>query len=333
MNIKKIGFIGYRGHATRLIRIFSGMKGCEVSHLYHPEKDIDIEQVPVPDRSKLTATRRLDDLYSCDAIVISTPNHTHFGYLKKLREDYKGYIFCEKPPVSSLKELEALARFPDGDKKRTYFNFNMRFGFLNEILRTFPQKYDLGEPLRISIIVGHGLALKESYKSSWRAKKDRHKTGILETVGIHFLDLISFLFGQPRGISYKGENHSPYGDSIDTCHLACSFENRCHLSLTCSYCIPFTQHIELHYTNGIMDFDSGKIRVFGPRETFDKNGFFIQPPLIHEAAADINGLYLQSLEDSCRYFADCISNRRDIDLKYFDQSVLSNRLCLSTADR
>lgn len=322
----KIGFIGYSGHATRLIKILD--KTSEISHLYHPEDDIDLGQIPIKGQSKPVATRNLNDLYSCDGIVISSPSYTHFSYLKELVEDYKGYIFCEKPPVSSLEELEALTKFSVDDKKRIHFDFNMRFSFLNEVLRTFPEKYNLGEPLRVAVLVGHGLAFKESYKSSWRAKKELHKAGVLETLGIHFFDIISFLFGPPSNLSYKVENYSPYGDSIDTCHLSCSFKNRCYFSLTCSYCMPFAENIEINYTNGSIDFNSGKIRVFGPRETFDKNGFFARPPLIYEEAIDENALYLESLRKSCQFFIDCLSRKKEIDLKYFAQSILSNEVCL-----
>lgn len=323
----KIGFIGYSGHATRLIKIFDNMS--EISYFYHPEDNIDIGQIPVKKRDAIKTTKNLDDLYSCDGIVISSPNYTHFNYLEKLAGNYKGYIFCEKPPVSNLEELEALAKFSDDDKKRIYFDFNMRFSFLNEILKTFPEKYNLGEPIRISVLAGHGLALKESYKSSWRAKKELHPAGVLETLGIHFFDVASFLFGAPSDLSYKTENYSPYGNSADTCHLSCSFKNRCRLNLTCSYCMPFSENIEINYTNGFINLSLGKIKVFGPRETFDKNGFFIRPPLIYEKTVDENDLYIESLRKSCRFFIDIISNNQEVSLKYFEQSILSNRVCLT----
>lgn len=324
--MQKIGFIGYSGHAARLIRIFDGIS--EISHFYHPEEDIDLEKIQMEDKSKVKTTKNLADLYSCDGIVICSPNHTHFGYLKKLTEEYKGYIFCEKPPVASIEELEALIKFSDKDKKRIYFDFNMRFSFMNDVLKTYPEKYSLGDPLRVSILAGHGLAFKESYKDSWRSKKELHKAGVLETLGIHFLDVFSSLFGEPENISFAAQNFSPYGDSIDTCHLSCSFKNRCYFNMTCSYCIPFSQKIEIDYTNGSIAFDRGKLKVFGPRETFDKEGFFMAPPLIHEEDINENALYLQSLEKSCRFFVDCINGKREIDLKHFDQSMLSNKACL-----
>ena len=323
----KIGFIGYKGHATRLIKIFSKIKNCEISHFYHPKKVIDLKQIPINNKSKLVATRDLKGLYSCDGIIISSPNHTHFGYIKKLIKNYNGYIFCEKPPVSNFKELNALKKIPDKNKKRIHFNFNMRFGPLYDALKDFPRKYNLGKPISTTITVGHGLAFKKSYKSSWRAKKELHKAGVLETLGIHYFDLMSSLFGLPNNLYYKAENYSPYGDSIDTSHLSCNFENHCYLSLTCSYCIPLIENIRIVYTNGFIEMNTDKIKVFGPRNTFDKDGLFASPPLIFKQS--LNNMYLKSLRNSCQYFINCINDKKAINLKYFKQSIISNEVCLN----
>jgi len=330
---KKIGFIGYRGHALRLIRAMQDTGKCEVAYLYHPEKRIDLEKVFPQECQRATVTRNLKDLYQCDALVIASPNQTHFFYIKKLMSEYKGPVFCEKPPVSSLRELKLLKSLPVRDKKRLYFNFNMRFGIYSEILKTFPLKYSLGAPIRTSIISGHGLALDKSYKSSWRSKKELHKAGVLETLGIHYFDLISLLFGIPSGVVCKFENYSPYGNSMDTCHLSCSFENRSQFNLTCSYCVPCIDDIQVNYTNGTICISGNKVRVFGPRDVFDENGRFVAPPLIFEKIFDVNKAYLESLGNSCSYFLDHLIDRLPMDLGYFKQSLLSSRICLSGVSR
>ena len=138
MEKKKIGFIGYKGHANRLIKIFDELDRCEILFFYHPKKDIDIDQLSLKEKRKSSATKKLSDLFKCDGIVICTPNHTHFDYLKTLVKNYEGYIFCEKPPVTKKGELEALIKFSNSDKKRIHFNFNLRFSALFDILKTLP---------------------------------------------------------------------------------------------------------------------------------------------------------------------------------------------------
>ena len=100
-----------------------------------------------------------------------------------------------------------------------------------------------------------------------------------------------------------------------------------------SYCVPFIDRMEVLYTNGIIHFNAGQLQVSGPRDTFDQKGFFTQPPLIYEDKLDPDTIYLESLAESCRYFFDCLDNARPIEMKYFEQSLLSNRVCLAVADK
>ena len=55
----KIGFIGYRNHAKKLLDIVEE-KGFKISQIYHPTKNIDDSRI----------TNNLEDLYECDGIVI-----------------------------------------------------------------------------------------------------------------------------------------------------------------------------------------------------------------------------------------------------------------------
>ena len=63
-----------------------------------------------------------------DIFFITSPNTTHFKYLHNLSEKY---IFCEKPPVSKLEDLNKLRKMNTG---KIYFNFNLRFSKIVEIL-------------------------------------------------------------------------------------------------------------------------------------------------------------------------------------------------------
>jgi len=324
----KIGFIGYKGHAGRLIKIFGGSKDCRIGTIYHPDKNIDISAIPDLDADFARQSRDLSDLLSSDIVVISSPNATHFGYLKYLSGKFRGYVFCEKPPVSSLSELERLERSRPGFKHKVFFNFNMRFSLYNEVLGSYPSRFGLGELVSARVITGHGLAFKPSYRSSWRADKRFHPGGVLETLGCHYLDLFMFNFGGPEQTHCFNAHLSPYGDSWDTSHMTCLFENKAVLSLTCSYCVPCSEAMYLVYTNGTVEVREDRISVFGPRDTFDKKGFFIPPPLKYEVSVDMEAVYESSLEASCRFFLSHVRKGKKIGSEYFDRSLLSNKVIL-----
>ena len=100
----RIGVIGYKNHAKRLVDLLDDSTEARCVSLFHPEKRSGDSRL----------TRKLDDLLDLDAIVVASPNNTHFPYLKELADRFTGYVFCEKPPVSNLGELEALQNLPAG---------------------------------------------------------------------------------------------------------------------------------------------------------------------------------------------------------------------------
>ena len=85
--------------------------------IFHPEKLIDDKR----------STNVLSELYDDNSIIIASPNRTHFEYIKKLISGFEGYIFCEKPPITSLVELKELKNLSEKEKSRIFFNFNFRF--------------------------------------------------------------------------------------------------------------------------------------------------------------------------------------------------------------
>ena len=90
----KIGFIGYRNHAKKLLDIVEEEENFEVSKLYHPTKNIDDSRI----------TNNLEDLYECDGIIIASPNATHFEYIKKIVENSKCYIFVRNHLLHQRRE-------------------------------------------------------------------------------------------------------------------------------------------------------------------------------------------------------------------------------------
>ena len=77
---RKIGFIGYRNHAKKLLDIVENKENFEISKIYHPTKNIDDSRI----------TNNLKDLHECDGVFIASPNNTHFEYLKEMIENFKG---------------------------------------------------------------------------------------------------------------------------------------------------------------------------------------------------------------------------------------------------
>ena len=314
----KIGFIGYRNHAKKLLSNVEEEIDFEVSKIYHPTKIFDDSR----------STNNLKDLYECDGIVIASPNNTHFEYLKDVIENSNCLIYCEKPPVTSSEGINYLEGLTSEQKKRVFFGFNLRFSELNDLLKEYSESTKLGKIIQINIILSQGLAYKEKYLTDWRADGKNNLHNIIENSSIHWIDLMIFNFGKTTNANYLPRLISNNGTSFDTNSVNLQFESGVVASIFTSYATPLVENIVIVGTNGFIVIKDGKMEISYPRDTFDENGLFTNPKNKEEIifSFQINGK--NSLKNSMNYFLNHLRNSQLFELKDFDTSVYSNKITL-----
>ena len=293
----RAGFIGYSGFARKLEYHFKSLiPGLEIL-FYHPTKEL----------SGRLFTNILNELFSCDFIVIASPDRTHCDYIKKLKA-FSGYVFCEKIPAIDSRQL----RFLESHKnKRLYFDFNYRKSILFDTLKKNKDKL-----LYMNQIYSIGLALKTNYHLNWKWRADRKITplGVFQTSGIHILDLLLYVFGNPLSYHYHSTNLSPYGSSVDNFYLSMVFNtrNKFKADLYFSYTAPFNERIELVTAENLIKITDKKLEIRGPREYY-KNGLFALPPVIKSKKINI---YDDSLRKSVNYFVEIMKKRQGFTHNY-----------------
>ena len=313
--VVKLGIIGYRNHAERLLNILDHKRGCRVEFIYHPTKKF----------KDVRCTNNLEDLLSCDGILISSPNNTHFSYLKKL-EKFNGYIFCEKPPVVLDSELKKLKKLKIRNKRKIYFDFNFRFSKINSLFEQIVKDKRLGKIININIISTHGLAFKKEYKKSWRAYGNPHS--LLETVTVHFIDMLNFHFGKPKKIQYYPKLVAKNGTAYDTVNMNIAYDNEINVQILNSYASQLVNEISILTSNSWVTLRKNELIIYHPRDTFDKNGFFKIPPIHKKLKVKTIEDYNKSLKDSLEYFISHVKNNIAFDMDSFNTSLETNKIIL-----
>lgn len=315
----KIGLIGYRNHASRLLRLLEQRSDCKLDFIYHPTKLFKDPR----------ATNNLSELFECDAILIASPNHTHYEYLEKLLKKFKGYIFCEKPPVTSLMEIEKLEKLDVGKKSRIFFNFNYRFSEINNNLINQLKSASIGKIIHINMIYTQGLAFKKEYEKSWRADGEKNLHNISETVSIHYLDLLNLHFGNIKKLFYFPRLVSKNGTSYDTSYFTLQYDTGVTASILNSYASPSIDEITIIGTNGYFTIKNNELSIYSPRDTFNSKGFFISPPIIEKCSFSMENDYQNSLQKSLDYFISHVKEMTPIDLGHFNASLRTNKMILN----
>jgi len=304
-----------------MINFLKKRKDVKINYIYHPKKVLE-EQ----------GTNNLSDLYDCEAIFITSPNHTHFEYISKFLKNSNSFIFCEKIPVTNFKDLEKLENLSKINKTRLFFNFNHRFSKINEIIQNQLTSSQMGDIFSINITVTHGLAFKKKYSSSWRAdKKNMHN--ILDTVTIHHIDLLNHNLGKIKEIAYFPNNVSKLGKSYDTDHVQIKYNNGIIATVTNSYASPYINELSMIGTNGFFTLRNNTIKFYSPRNTFDSNGFFKSPPIKNKRKFLMKNDYENSLKKSLDYFFTTIKINKSTNLIHFQNSLITNRLILNLSKK
>lgn len=137
-----------------------------------------------------------------DCVVILAPNHLHFEMAKFSAENGK-IVLCEKPLALKSEEVKILGRYP-----KIFTVYQLRYHPFAKKLKSETKVGEEGKPpsspsfhKRDSVIeVDVSVHRNESYWKSWKGMSER-SGGILFNLGIHYFDLLLYLFGEPVEIS------------------------------------------------------------------------------------------------------------------------------------
>ena len=275
-----------------------------------------------PSRPNYYNIEDFEKIKKCDVIFIITPNKTHLDYIKKLYS--KRYIFCEKPPVNSIKDLKNLKKV---NSKKIYFNYNFRFSKISQILEKRDQ-YKVGKLIYANLITSHGLALKEEYKNNWRSNLKKSPKGVYEVISIHWIDLINFHFNINIIKKPKLLNHSGIGNSFDTSLVEIITSDSSLVNVFSTYNSAYSKRLFFLFENGIIEQYDNIVSVRGPAINLDKRGFFKKPKLIESYKVDENNDYNISLEKSVTFFLNKVKKKEFFNKKLFNCALKSNSLIL-----
>lgn len=290
----KVGFVGFGNHAKRLLECLNKCsKKLEVLN-YHPTK------------SNINQTTNIKTLYGCNCIFITSPNDTHFKYIKTFLNETETLIFCEKPPCVNESELFHLNNLKSDFKRRIFFNFNFRFSRLSEVINKCLEEDILGKFVFVHGLISHGLAFKEGYKKTWRGQYPSEKSVVLDTSLIHLIDLFNYHLKGLLKLNHCASGSFSHGKDSVGLHL--SSKSGANISLNSTYAAPFIVDFTITGTNGIIKVDDNSLHVRSPRDVFNHEGHFTTPPALISENYSSEKDYQYSIQNSVNYFFSHFEN-------------------------
>jgi predicted dehydrogenase len=129
-----------------------------------------------------------------DVVDICSPNNLHMEHIAAAAEK-KMNIYCEKPMALDLKEARAMVDKADKAGILTHTAFVMRYYQAARQAKAILASGALGEIYNFRGYVFHNGYMDPQRPISWRLQKKLSGGGALADLGVHYIDLVSYLLG------------------------------------------------------------------------------------------------------------------------------------------
>jgi predicted dehydrogenase len=145
---------------------------------------------------KIKKFKSLDQLLekqNVDAVYIATPNHLH--YSQSIQCLYSNvHVICEKPMALNSKECEEMISVAESQKSQLTIGHMLRYSPGIKKLKSSVKI--IGNPISFNILFDYEL----SEKRMWALEKEKSGGGALIDAGIHCIDTIRYIFGDPVSV-------------------------------------------------------------------------------------------------------------------------------------
>jgi len=121
-----------------------------------------------------------------NCVVILTPNDLHFEMSKYAAKSGK-IVICEKPLAIKTKDAEELAHY-----KNIFTVLQLRYHLDVEKIKS-----EAILPYNNEIEIDISVYRDDNYFNGWKGKIER-SGGVLFNLGVHYFDLLIYLFGEPE---------------------------------------------------------------------------------------------------------------------------------------
>ncbi len=204
----KIGIIGTGSISASHIKSYLKNDKVEVYALCDINKDrVEAAGKEYGIKRTYTDMDEMLKLKEIDAVSVCTWNSAHAPCTIAALNAGK-HVLCEKPMAISAQEAKTMEETAIKNGKLLMIGFVRRFGNDCTVLKDFINKDFLGD-----IYYAKASYLRRiGSPGSWFGEKERSGGGPLIDLGVHVIDLVRFLLGNPKPISVYGATFHKLSD-------------------------------------------------------------------------------------------------------------------------
>ncbi|MEY8349487.1 oxidoreductase [Bacillus cereus] len=180
-----------------------------------------------------------------DLVVITSPNTTHFPFVKEAIIHGK-HVVVEKPFVVSVEEGEELIRLAKEYNVVVSVYHNRRFDNDFLTIKKLVEEKQIGN---VYTYEAHFDRFRPYVRDRWR-EKNLPGSGILYDLGSHLIDQVLHLFGKPDAVSADIVKQRPGAETDDYFHIVLHYGAKRVILHSSSYVKHAGPHFSVHGDKG-----------------------------------------------------------------------------------
>lgn len=187
-----------------------------------------------------------------DAVSLCTPHHLHAPQALQAIAAGK-HVLVEKPLANSEEECLQVIRAAEEKDVRLMVAYVVRYLPAIRKLKEIIDSGRYGQPIHAQ---GYVLGYLEPRPDTWFARKEMLGGGVLFSHGCHYIDILVWLFGDPkRVVSLGTRNGTEWLEGEGTAHSTIEFENGVLAHLVSSWGTKFAlppAKYQIHTTDALI---------------------------------------------------------------------------------
>jgi len=181
-----------------------------------------------------------------DAVIVATPNSTHFGMTKVLLEAGL-HVLCDKPLALTTEEAEQLYRIAQEAKLKLMVGYSRRFTTRIRTLHKFLETNHSTFDIRISLGGNMG---DWPARSNFRSSKSLSGGGCIVDTGVHIVDMAIHFLGTDVVLKESKLERLELSEVEDNARIVLQFSSGSTATLSCSYLYALKPEIKVFWSGG-----------------------------------------------------------------------------------
>lgn len=255
----RVGIVGVANHGRTIVTATAAARNLTLAACY----DINPEaNKACAEEFGCTAHDSFEGLLadeSLDAVALVTPNHLHAAQIEAAFSAGK-HVFVDKPLTNTVAEGKLSIAQAEAAGKVLYVGHNTRKRRVFRRIKALIDEGALGTVVAVEANLSRIVGLTPEMPA-WKADRANAPILPMTQLGIHFVDVATYLIGPVARVSCFARTAALAGTAFDTTSALLELENGVPVSLNSYYVTPDTYFFRVYGTKAVVECSPLEVRI------------------------------------------------------------------------